>query len=103
MPNRLTEQRRFRFYSWNPGPRREKEGAIEKHVAGKWHIIALQEATDAERLEEEATSAEADSKRRLALKRKAENELDDSGDPEVEDSVMNSLAKLFAPRKRPRR
>ena len=42
--------------------------------------------TDAERLEEEATSAEADSERRLALKRKAEVDLDDSGNSEVEDS-----------------
>ena len=45
--------------------------------------------TDAERLEDEATSAEADSERRLALKRKAEGDLDGSGDPEVVDSVMN--------------
>ena len=51
--------------------------------------------TDAERPEEEATSAEADSVRSLALKRKAEGELDDSGNPEVEDSVMNSLAKSW--------
>ena len=40
-------------------------------------------------------SAEADSERRLALKRKAEGDLDDSGDPEVEDSVIISLAKLW--------
>ena len=59
--------------------------------------------TDAERLDEEATSAEADSERRFALKRKAEGDLDDSGDPEVEDSVMNLLAMLWQPRKRPRR
>ena len=32
--------------SWNPGPRRGKEGAIEEHIAGKWHIIALQEAIE---------------------------------------------------------
>ena len=31
---------------WNPGPRRGKEGAIEKHIAEKWHIIALQEAKE---------------------------------------------------------
>ena len=55
--------------------------------------------TDAERLEEEATSPEPDSKRQLALKRKAECDLDDSGDPEMEDSVMNSLAKLFGTKK----
>ena len=34
--------------------------------------------SDAECLEEEATSAEADSERRLALKRKAEGDLDES-------------------------
>ena len=45
--------------------------------------------TDAERLEEEATSAEADSERRLVLKRKGDGELDDSGNPEVEDSVRS--------------
>ena len=48
--------------------------------------------TDAERLEEEVTTAEADSERRLALKRKAEGDPDDPNEPEVEDSVMNSLA-----------
>ena len=37
----------------------------------------------------------AGSERRLALKRKAAGDLDDSGDPEVEDSVMNSLAELW--------
>ena len=56
--------------------------------------------TDAERPEEEATSAEADSLRSLALKRKAEGELDDSGNPGVEDSVMNSLAKSWRPQRR---
>ena len=46
MPNRLTEQNRHSVYNWNPGPRRGKEGAIEKHIAGKWHIITLQEAIE---------------------------------------------------------
>ena len=46
MPNRLTEQRRLSVYNWNPGPRRGKEGAIEKHIAGKWHIITQQEAVE---------------------------------------------------------
>ena len=32
------------MYNWNPGPRRGKEGAIEKQIAWKWHIITLQEA-----------------------------------------------------------
>ena len=44
VPNRLGEQMRLSNLSWNPGPRRGKEGVIEKHIAGKWHIIALQEA-----------------------------------------------------------
>ena len=49
--------------------------------------------TDAERLEEEtAETAEADADKRIALKRKAEN--DPSGS-EVEGSAMNSLAKLW--------
>ena len=46
VPNRLREQRRLSILKWNPGPRRGKEGAIEKHIAGKWHIITLQEATE---------------------------------------------------------
>ena len=28
------------------GPRRGKAGAIESHIAWKWHIITLQEAID---------------------------------------------------------
>ena len=47
---------------------------------------------DAEHLEEEVTSAEADSDRRLALKRKAEG---DPSDSEVENTVMNSLAEWW--------
>ena len=39
-----TEQKRLSIYDWNPGPRRGNEGAIEKHSAGTWHIITLQEA-----------------------------------------------------------
>ena len=45
-PNRLTEQRRLSVYNWNPGPRRGEEGAIEKQIAGKWHIVTLQEAIE---------------------------------------------------------
>ena len=44
VPCRLREQRSLSILSWNPGPRRGKEGAIEKHIVGKLHIIALQEA-----------------------------------------------------------
>ena len=38
-------QKRFSIYNWNPWPRRGKEDAIEKEIAGKWHIITLQEAS----------------------------------------------------------
>ena len=33
-------------YNWNPGPRRGKEGVIEKRIAGKLHIVTLQEAIE---------------------------------------------------------
>ena len=47
VPDRLTEQKRLSIYNWNPGPRREKKkGAIEKHIAEKWHAITLQEAIE---------------------------------------------------------
>ena len=36
VPHRLIEQKRISIYNWNPGPRRGK-GAIEKHIARKWH------------------------------------------------------------------
>ena len=38
-------QKRLSVYNWNPGPRRGKEDALEKQIAGKWHIITLQEKT----------------------------------------------------------
>ena len=44
--NRLLEQTRLSILSWNPGPRRGTPGAIEKHIAAKWHIIASQEAIE---------------------------------------------------------
>ena len=43
VPNRLLE---ISISNWNPGNRRGKPGAIEKHIAGKLHIIALQEAIE---------------------------------------------------------
>ena len=46
VPNRLLEQTRLSILNWNPGPRRGKEGAIEKHIAEKWHRIALQDAIE---------------------------------------------------------
>ena len=42
----LPEQTRISILSWNPGPRRGMPGATEVHIAGKWHIIALQEAVE---------------------------------------------------------
>ena len=44
-PNQL-ERTRISILSWNPGPRRGTPGAIEKHIAGKWHTIAFQEAIE---------------------------------------------------------
>ena len=46
VPNRSSVQKRLSIYNWNPRPRRGKEGAIEKQIAGTWHIITLQEAID---------------------------------------------------------
>ena len=46
VPNRSSVQKRLSIYNWNPGPRRGKEGAIENQIAGKWHIITLQEAIE---------------------------------------------------------
>ena len=44
VPHRLTEQKRLSIYNWNPGPRRGKEEAIDKHTTEKWHIITIQDA-----------------------------------------------------------
>ena len=46
MPNRLTEQKKLSVDKWNPGPRRGKGGAIEKHFAVKWHITTLLESIE---------------------------------------------------------
>ena len=35
VPNRSSVQKRLSVYSWNPGPRRGKEGVIEKQIAGR--------------------------------------------------------------------
>ena len=37
VPYRLPVQKRLSIYNWNPAPRRGKEGAFEKQIAGKWH------------------------------------------------------------------
>ena len=42
----MTMQKRLSIYNWNPGPRRGKEDAIENQIAGKWHIVTLQEASE---------------------------------------------------------
>ena len=39
-------QKRLSIYNWNPGPRRGKEDAFEKQIAGRWHIKTLQEASE---------------------------------------------------------
>ena len=46
VPNRSSVQKRLSIYNWNPGPRSGREGAIEKQVAEKWHVITLQEAIE---------------------------------------------------------
>ena len=46
VPNRSSVQKRLSIYNWNPGPPRGREGAIEKQIAGKWHVITLQEAIE---------------------------------------------------------
>ena len=39
-------QKRLSIYNWNPWPRRGKEDAFEKQIAGRWHDITLQEASE---------------------------------------------------------
>ena len=46
MPNRLQEQTRISILNWNTGLRRGTRGAIEQHMAGKWHVITLQESSE---------------------------------------------------------
>ena len=43
---RSVVHRRLSIYNWNSGPRRGREDAFEKQIAGRWHIITLQEASD---------------------------------------------------------
>ena len=43
--NRSPVQKRLSIYNWNPGPRRGKEDAFEKQIAGRWYITTLQEAS----------------------------------------------------------
>ena len=46
VPNRSSVQKWLSIYNKNPGPRRGTQGAIEKQIAQKWHIITLQEAIE---------------------------------------------------------
>ena len=46
VPDRSPVQKRFSIHNWNPGPRRGKEGSFERQIAGKWHVITMQEAIE---------------------------------------------------------
>ena len=46
LSNRSLVQKQLSIYNWNPGPRRGKEDAYEKQIAGRWHVITLQEAAE---------------------------------------------------------
>ena len=46
VPNRSPVKKRLSIYIWNPGPQRGKEDVFEKQIAGKWHVITLQEASE---------------------------------------------------------
>ena len=39
-------QKRLNIHDLNSGPQRAKEDAFEKQLAGRWHIISLQEASE---------------------------------------------------------
>ena len=41
----FTRATRKNILSWNSGPRRRRAGAIEEHIAGKWHTIAPQRSS----------------------------------------------------------
>ena len=44
--NRSPVQKRLSIYNCNPRLRRGKEDAFEKQIAGMWHVITLQEASE---------------------------------------------------------
>ena len=44
--NRSPVQKRLSIYNWNPVPRRGKEDAFEKQIAGSWHVVTLHEASE---------------------------------------------------------
>ena len=43
LPDHLKETQHLQL---DPGPRRGKEDAFEKQIAGRWHVISLQEASE---------------------------------------------------------
>ena len=46
-PNRSPVQKRLSIYNWNPGtPTRKRRCFLREQIAGKWHVITLQEAID---------------------------------------------------------
>ena len=86
-PSGSGQHKRVRFSDQEPVESRPERDAEMR--TGRSPVTRKRSAeTDAERLEEEVTSAEADSGRRLALKRKSEG---DPHDIEVENTVMDSL------------
>ena len=50
----VAEQTHLSILCWNPSPIRGSPGTIQNHVAGRWHMVALQES--AEFLEHEDTT-----------------------------------------------
>ena len=44
--HRSPVQKRLSIYNWNRGPRRGEEDAFEKQIAGRWHVITLQKASE---------------------------------------------------------
>ena len=44
--NRSPVQKRLSILNWNPGPRRGKDDAFKKQIAGKGHVITLHEAAE---------------------------------------------------------
>ena len=86
-PSGSGQHKRVRISDLEPVDSRPERDA-EMQTGGQEAPVTRKRSaeTDAERLEEEVTSAEADSDRRLALKRKAEG---DPNDSEVENTVLN--------------
>ena len=85
------QHKRVRFSDQDLEPKPDTEMQTGGHEAPVTRKRSAE--TDAELLEEEtAETAKADADKRIALKRKTEN---DPSDSEVENSAMNSLAELW--------